>query len=62
MRAATPADKCAGCKHAISVQGYFHACNNPQRLLELKRLYYVDRIPVDGCYVQRPDKSGRRLK
>lgn len=51
------AEKCEGCKHAINPQGYFHACNSPERLAALKRFYYVERIPVEGCHVAKKVKA-----
>ena len=44
---------CANCKHAISPQGYFHACNSPERLQTLKRFHYVERFPTAVCQVPK---------
>ena len=48
-----PDSHCDGCKHAINPQGYFHACDSPDRLETFRRFYYVSRHPDETCRVPK---------
>lgn len=42
-------DQCKDCKFKTSVQGYFNACNSPERLEKYKRFYYIQSFEQDKC-------------
>jgi hypothetical protein len=50
-------EQCKDCKFKTSVQGYFNACNNPERLDAYKRFYYVEVFEQNNCSHKQPGKK-----